>query len=128
VDAGGLRWACGGVGAEERAALATLRPEATLELLFVTARRGGYLADASVSIAPDKAPAKPLALRADGPICLLVAPPGAYRIAAELAGEKRVLRAAVAAGRRAPARLVFTFPAEPWDGIWADPEEKRQAR
>lgn len=124
----GMRWACGGVGAEERAALAALRPQANLELLFVTAKRGGYLADAEVTVAPRKASSAALRLRAEGPICLLAAPAGEYQVTAELAGAKRTLPVAAGAPGKAPARLVFTFPPEPWDGIWADPEEKRQAR
>jgi hypothetical protein len=52
----GLRFACGGAGFEERAELALLRPQANLELLFITAKRGGYLADAEVAVfAADKA-------------------------------------------------------------------------
>jgi hypothetical protein len=44
----GMRWVCGGVGAEERRELAALEPQANLRLLFVTEKRGGYLADVAV--------------------------------------------------------------------------------
>ena len=46
----GLRFACGGAGVEERTALAALRPQANLEFLFVTAKRGGYLADVDLIV------------------------------------------------------------------------------
>jgi hypothetical protein len=124
---GGLRYACGGVGAEERRALKALEAQASLRLLFVTAKRGGYLADAEVAVA-DAGGATRLRLRADGPICLLALPEGKYRITATLGG---VTRTAAAEVRGAPGRaraIAFEFPGEPWDGVWASAEEKQQAR
>jgi hypothetical protein len=94
---GGIGWACGGAGVEERAALAALRPQANLELLFVTARRGGYLADVEVAIFP--------------------ADKNSRLIQVTYGGASRSLR--VAADTR-PARAV-------WDGIKASDEEKQQA-
>ena len=119
----GLRYACGGAGVEERAALAALRPQANLELLFVTAKRGGYLADVAVTVyAGDKAL---LRVNAGGPMCELAAPAANYRIEAVYGGVKRSQE--VSAGAKI-ARLVFRFPDEPWDGIRATDEEKRQGR
>jgi len=66
-------------------ALAALRPQASVEVLNVTEKRGGYLAGAEVAL-PAKRPAQ------------------------------------------APGRLVVAFPGEPWDGIWATEEERRQGR
>jgi len=121
----GIRWACGGAGVEERAALARLRPQANLELLFVTAKRGGYLADVEVAVyAADKF-SPVLQVTAEGPMCLISAPKGDYRIEATYGGAKRSLRAAA---NTRPARVVFAFPEEPWDGIKASDEEKQQAR
>jgi hypothetical protein len=120
---GPLAWACGGAGAEERAALAALRPQANLELLFVTAKRGGYLADVAVTV---HAAGKPvLQVTAEGPMCELAAPAGKYRIEAVYGGVKRSQE--VTAGAKI-ARVVFGFPEEPWDGIKASPEEKQQTR
>jgi hypothetical protein len=119
----GLRYACGGAGVEERAALAALRPQANLELLFVTAKRGGYLADVAVTVyAGDKAL---LRVNAEGPMCELAAPAANYRIEAVYGGVKRSQE--VSAGAKM-ARVVFRFPDEPWDGIRATDEEKRQGR
>lgn len=121
----GLRFACGGIGVEERAALAALRPQANVELLFVTAKRGGYLADVEVTVyAADKS-SPALQTTAEGPMCMLSAPAAKYRIEAAYGGVKR--SAQVAADKK-PARVVFGFPEEPWDGIRASDEEKQQAR
>jgi len=121
----GIRWACGGAGVEERAALAVLRAQSNLELLFVTARRSGYLADVELAITPADKTSPALQVTAEGPICMISAPKGNYRIDATYGGAKRSLR--VAADTR-QARVVFAFPEEPWDGIKASDEEKQQAR
>jgi len=64
---------------------------------------------------------------ADGPICLIDAPPGTCRIEASCAGAVRKARTTITKAGGPPHRLVFAFPEEPWDGIRASPEEKRQA-
>lgn len=121
----GIRWACGGAGIEERAALASLRSQANLELLFVTAKRGGYLADVEVSVhAADKGPPV-LQLTAEGPICMISAPAARYRIEVSYGGVKRSRQVAASAKQ---VRVIFGFPEEPWDGIRASDEEKQQAR
>jgi hypothetical protein len=121
----GLRFACGGAGVEERAALAALRPQANVELLFVTAKRGGYLADVEIAVyAADKG-APVLQTTAEGPMCMISAPAAKYRVEATYGGVKR--SAQIAAGAK-QARVVFGFPDEPWDGIRASDEEKREAR
>ncbi len=124
----GLRWTCGGVGAEERAWLARRRAEANLELLFVTEKRGGYLADAAVAVQRTGAGGEAVRFVADGPQCLLSVPPGRYRIEATLGERKRALEATAGMPGAGHPRLVFAFPGDPWDGIWASDEEKRQAR
>jgi hypothetical protein len=74
----GLRFACGGAGFEKRAELASLRPQANLELLFITAKRGGYLADVEVAVfAADKG-SPVLQVTAEGPMCM-ISPPAARR-------------------------------------------------
>ena len=120
---GAIAWACGGAGVEERAALAALRPQANLELLFVTAKRGGYLADVAVSVYAEGKPV--LQVTAEGPMCELAAPAARYRIEAVYGGVKRSQE--VTAGAKI-ARVVFGFPEEPWDGIKASDEEKQQSR
>jgi hypothetical protein len=128
-DEAGMRWVCGGVGVEERKALAALEPQANLKLLFVTVRRGGYLADIALDLYDTPEAKKPrLSLAADGPICLVQAPAGRYRLEASFGDVRRTATALIGKEAGKPVRLVFSFPGEPWDGIWASEEEKGGAR
>ena len=127
VTEGAVQYFCGGVGADERRAMRALEPQANLKLLFVTARRGGYLADVALMFAGSDG-ATLLRTTADGPVCLLQLPAGRYRVTAETGGAKRSAQVAVGALAGAPHQVAFSFPGEPWDGIWASPEEKQQAR
>ncbi|MDW8468052.1 MAG: carboxypeptidase regulatory-like domain-containing protein [Burkholderiales bacterium] len=124
---GDVRYACGGAGVEERRALAALEADANLTLMFVTKKRGGFLADAEVTIAD--AAGKPL-LRtvAPGPLCVLRLPQGRYRVSASFGGASRTASVAVPAQPGKPQRVVFAFAGEKWDGIWASDEEKASAR
>ena len=128
TDANGVLWVCGGVGAEERRELAALEARANLALTFVTLKRGGYLADVEVTLYEAGAKSARFKTTADGPICLLRLPAGRYRIEAAHGGAKRSAQAALAQDAQRPVRLGFAFPGEPWDGIWASDEEKRQAK
>jgi len=124
-DAGGIAYACGGVGSDERRALETLRRNASLELLFVTAKRGGYTAGTQVVMTPVSGGA-PASFRAGGPTCVVRAPAGRYRIEATLDGHTRAASVQVPARGKA-ARVVMTFPDEAGDDIRASDEEKREA-
>lgn len=121
--AAGLRYACGGVGAEERRELAQLRRPGQLEILFTSASRGSYLAAVEVEIVPTGGGTA--RFRAEGPTCLVDAPAGRYRITARLGGTERSREVVLS---KAGTKVAFTFPDEPWDGIRASDEEKRQAR
>src|SRR3954469_4326366 len=77
-----VRWTCGGIGSDERHMLEALRRDAKLEMLFVTARRGGYVAGARVTV--NRGPATVASFEADGPMCLVDLPPGRYRIDARI--------------------------------------------
>ena len=113
TEQGGLRWACGGIGFEERAALAGLRPQANVELLFVTKPRGGYLADVLVTVYSSDSDTPRARVRAQGPICLLHLPAGRYRIEASRHGEHRSAEASGGGPDGRPQRSIFTFPEEP---------------
>jgi hypothetical protein len=127
-ETAGVLWFCGGVGADERRAMAGLEAQSNLKLLFVSAKRGGYLADADLAIYAGNGKTALFTTRADGPVCLLHLAPGRYRIEASMGQAKRITRTSLAAGAKNAQQLVFSFPEEPWDGIRADPEEKRQAK
>lgn len=122
----GIQWSCGGVGSDERRALAALGREASLEVAMVTAGRGAYVAGAELSL-HGSSPGATLRGVADGPICFFKLPPGQYRIEATLDGTRREARAVVKAGAR-PAKVTISFPDKSWDGIRASDAEKRQAR
>jgi len=122
-DAGGLRFACGGVGAEERDALQAMRRPGQLELLFVSEKRGAYLSAVDVEVAgPGGATTR---FRSEGPTCLVEAPPGDWKVRARVGNVERSRDVKLTARG---ARAVLAFPDEPWDGIRASEEEKRQAR
>ena len=126
--AGDMKWVCAGVGVEERRALAELRPQANLEILFVTEKRGGYLSDVELTIYAPAQTVSVLRVAAEGPMCLVAVPAGAYRIEARYGGTTRVAKAAVSDTAQRLSRVVLAFPDEAWDGITASEEEKRQAR
>jgi hypothetical protein len=124
---GDIAWACGGVGSDERRALDAMRGDASLELLMVSAPRGAYLAGVQVAIAPASGRVPETTLVADGPTCLVQAPPGRYRIQATYHGVTRTTSASAASKAGKPARVVLSFPDDESDGIRASEEEKRQA-
>ena len=124
----GVEWACGGVGAEERQALRALQGGASAVLTFTEGRRGGYVADVGLSVAQAGAQAPLLKLEAAGPICVLWLAPGEYRLVAARGAAVRSSAFRVTAGAAAPVGVGVSFPGEPWDGIRASDEEKRQAR
>lgn len=126
VREGAVAYVCGGVGADERRTMNALEAEANLRLLFVTAKRGGYLAGAELTVSDGKQVR--FSTVADGPICLLRVPAGRYRITAVIGGVTRAAQVAVGPDSGKPQRIVFAVPGEPWDGIWASPEEKSQAQ
>ena len=126
ANAPAVKYACGGVTAEERRAIATEMPDANVELLFVSGPRGAYEAGAQWRVF-DRAN-EPIAYgTSDGPQCYLRLPPGPVRVEARIGAQVRTAKANVRAGDKR-ARLVFTFPQEPGDDIEASPEEKAQGR
>lgn len=122
-EAGGIRHVCGGVGAEERDAIQALRKPGQLELLFVSEKRGAYLSSVDVEVTgPGGATAR---FAAEGPTCLVEAAPGTWRVRARVGSVERSREVKLSAKG---AKATLTFPDEPWDGIRASEEEKRQAR
>ena len=81
-DAG--RYVCGGIGSEESTALRAAMKDHPLSLLF--ARAGGeYLADVDVTV-KDASGRTALAMRANGPVCLIDLPAGRYTVEAASEG------------------------------------------
>lgn len=121
---GAVSFFCGGVGAGERRAMKALESEANLQLLFVTEKRGGYLADVALAVEDDKG-ASVLRTVSGGPLCLLRLPAGRYVVRASIGGATRSVPVRVAV---AAHRVALAFPGEKWDGIRASEEEKQSAR
>lgn len=125
-EAGPVRWTCGGVGAEERRDLAARARESNLEILFTTQKRGAYVAGVEVELRPASGAAQRFV--AEGPICVVDAAPGTWRLRATLNGIERTREVRLGARGKAGAKVTLAFPDEPSDGIRATPEEKEQAR
>ena len=117
------QWVCGGAGEQERIQLKGLESEATTELMFVSGKRGGYLADVDF-VVRDQRGGTVLQGRADGPKCLLTVPVGRYKVDATHAGAKRSANFQVTRAPGNPARTVLTFPADPSDTIASSAQEK----
>jgi len=126
-SAGKLEWACGGAGVEERADMKVLESVANASMLFVTERRGGYLADVNFLVR-DSSGTPVLEGRADGPYCLLRVPAGRYRVEATYEGTKRVANVVAARDAGKPARTRIAFPEDRSETIAPTAEERASSR
>src|SRR5436190_17701765 len=120
---GNAQWVCGGAGEQERIELKGMESKSNAQLLFVTASRGGYLADVDFVVRDQKG-ATVLQGRADGPKCLMTVPAGRYRVEATYEGSRRSANFQVARATGKPGRAVLTFPLDRSETIAASPEEK----
>jgi hypothetical protein len=100
---------CGGVGADERRAMAGESEGANLLLENLTAG-GAYVADVDVVLSPERAGDPGFAFKAEGPLCYLQVPAGSYRIEATHEGKRRTTRAQVAESPEKPAHVTLAFP------------------
>ena len=83
---GAVRYVCGGIGSDESTAMRAAMKDHPLALLFAR-NDGAYLANVQVAIkGGDANTAAALALRADGPVCLIDLPAGRYVIDATTSG------------------------------------------
>jgi hypothetical protein len=133
ATAGAAEWdakvACGGVGSDERDALASRIQGANLSLEMFIAQGGEYVADVDVTLWPLDAKRSPLKLRTEGPICYLRVPSGRYRVEATFAGVTRSAPATIPVTAPRPVRVALGFPKSVGDRQTdaASPEEKQQA-
>ena len=130
-EAGGLL--CGGIGADERAALEREASGADLALELFIARRGDYVAGARISVTPLDGNAQGATLRetADGPLCFMKLPPGRYRVEGEFNGVTRSARVLVRPHASHPARVALAFPEEAVRGDLGPqptPQEREEAK
>lgn len=99
--AGQISYVCGGVAEDEQQALNAEARNYNLSLLFTQGPRGEYLADVDVQIT--RHGKEVASFRADGPRCLIKAPPASYNVIATYQGETK--RATVQTGSRRSVQL-----------------------
>ena len=107
-QSGGVRWRCGGIGVEERDALAKMERGSNLKVVFAAGARGEYVANVGVTLTEGKGAA--VKFVAQGPICLINAPAGRYRVEASFGDAKRDVSTTLAKDPPAPAMVVIRFP------------------
>jgi len=105
----GIAYVSGGVGSEERAALAALSREFDLKLTLALAS-GDYVGDAAVRVT-DAAGKTVLDAPTDGPLFYAQLPPGTYTVTVSRNGGHELQRSA-RVGDGGQAHLVFTWKAE----------------
>jgi len=120
---------CGGIGSDERAALASQVRGANLALEFF-ANRGEYIADVSVTVLAMPGSAPVVRATTDGPICYVQLPPGTYKVEAAYGGVTRSTRVTIPAAPASPVRVALGFPdaSSRDEHIAPSPEERQQAR
>jgi len=124
---------CGGIGADERAALAENARGANLALELFVAKRGDYVAGTHLEITPldGAGRGRPIDAIADGPLCYMKLAPGRYRVEGELNGITRSARAIVPEHARHPVRVALAFPEDAVRGGLGPeptPQEREEAR
>lgn len=92
--AGQISYVCGGVAQDEQQALNSESRNYNLSLLFTQGARGEYLADVDVKLT--RHGKEVASFRADGPRCLIKAPPASYNVIATYQGTTK--RATVQTG------------------------------
>ncbi|WP_296225187.1 hypothetical protein [Ralstonia sp. UBA689] len=91
---GQIRYVCGGVAQDEQEALNADARNYNLSLLFTQGPRGEYLADVEVQLT--RHGKEVASFHADGPRCLIKAPPASYNVIATYEGTTK--RATVQTG------------------------------
>ena len=107
-QSGGVSWRCGGIGSDERDTLQKMEPGSNLKLVFAAGARGEYVANVGVTLTEGKGAA--VKFVAQGPICLINAPAGRYRVEAAFGGTQRGASTMLAKDPAAPAMVVIRFP------------------
>ncbi|TWI67273.1 hypothetical protein IP91_01386 [Pseudoduganella lurida] len=111
-SAGAVTYASGGVGDDQRAALAAMKPDFNLRLTFATRGSGDLKAGVALAITDSKR--KPMMQLADsGPNVYVKLPAGTYWISATLDGQEQ--SRSVTLGRNGAARDVLFYWGEPAD-------------
>ena len=102
----GVRWVSGGIGMEERSAIASLEDEYTLKIITAAKRHTAYATDVSFAIR-DASGATVLEGQAEGPWTLVKLAPGTYAVEVSSRGETQTQKVTVGDGPRAQVAFYF---------------------
>ncbi|MCG2583972.1 hypothetical protein [Massilia sp. TS11] len=105
----GTAYISGGIGAEEQAALAAVKQDFNLHLLFATKGSGEFRADVALVIT-DAKDAPVLKLTGAGPRVFVKLAPGSYKVQATAVGKTQQQSTAIKTG--AARELVFYWEGE----------------
>lgn len=111
-------YVCGGIGVEERQALARARPDFSLRVATAARGSGAFLAGVRVRIL-DAGGREVLARELSGPILLVDLLPGPYVVEAATAGQVRHRRTTVMQGGAREIYFYFDVPADALPGARA---------
>lgn len=123
----GVRFVSGGVGEDERAAMATLRERFNVRVTAFVPKGGNYLA--GVVLAVREATGRTvLEATMDGPFLYVALSPGAYALAASFEGKVLNRRFTVPAAGAVDLFLPFDDPSAAWEKGMEPERERKRAR
>jgi hypothetical protein len=105
----GVRWVSGGVGMEERSAIALLEGEYTLKIITAAKQKTAYATDVQFAIR-DAGGAIVLDGQVEGPWTLVKLSPGTYIVEVTSRGEMQAQKVTVGDGPRAQIAFYFDRP------------------
>jgi hypothetical protein len=126
-EQGGVRFIHGGIGEEERVALAAARPDYNLRLTFAVAKAGNFVADVQVLIA-DARGREVLRATSEGPLFYARLAPGRYSVSASYGASTHSRNVQVRDKRAAEAYFYWDDPAVLAEGREMEPERERKGR
>lgn len=127
-EQGGAKFVSGGVGEEERAALAEMRGGFNVQVTSFVPKGGSYLSDVAVSVR-DALEREVFATTTEGPFLFARLPAGAYKLTATFDGKTLTRRFTVREAGRTEIFLPFDDPTAHWEkGMEPERERKPAAR
>jgi hypothetical protein len=127
-DRGGVKFVTGGVGEDERAAMAALRAQFNVRVTSFVPKGGNYLAEVAVTVRDANA-TEILATTMDGPFLYARLAPGAYVAEAKFREKTLQRKFKVPASGAIELYLPFDDPSAAWEkGMEPEREKKAGAR
>jgi hypothetical protein len=113
---GGVRYAAGGIGAEEREAMMAMRRDFNLALTFAVLRAGNYVADVDVELR-DSRGAQVLAVHVEGPWLYARLPADVYQVRARYGEAWQARKVTVRERGTAESYFYWDDPAASEEGV-----------